>query len=58
MIKRYFKCFKNWCNSNQGLLAIIIAFIGLVPFNKINLGLASTFCDKLKSFLTYNVSSP
>ena len=60
-MKKNYDNLRNWCNANQGLLtliAIIIALIGLISFNKLDFGFANTLLDKIKVVIIYNVKIP
>lgn len=61
MIKKIFINFKNWCNSNQGLLAfiaLVIMLFNIVPFNIIDLSFTNGLFNKFWIILIYNIKIP
>ena len=55
------KKFKNWSNANSGWITVfagIISIIGIIPFNKLDLGLTSSIFEKIKIVLVYQLRIP
>jgi len=56
-----YKKLKDWCNANQGLLAflaLIVAIISAIPFNKIDYKIANPFFETVYKILIFNIKIP
>lgn len=60
-MKKSFTNLSNWCNEHKGiieLMILLLAFIALIPFNRINFNISSSFIEKIILIINYKISIP
>jgi hypothetical protein len=58
---KLYNLFRDWCNSNHSVLmflALIVAIIGIIPFNTINVKFGGSVLQKIGIIMAYKINIP